>query len=251
VGSIVDINNARVAAELGVDMVLVANGGIGSAFDDLALNYSVCRDYGVKIRGVILNKVRPDKLEMVKEYFPKALKRQWDIPLIGVVPNLPTLANNSMLDFENLFKTRMLSGQPRRFQQYARTCLITSGLRRFLDKLESNEFNDALFVTHATRNDIILGFLSHLQNYEVRTGKPLAAGLVLTGAPPEDQPQEYIMNILKHSQAPVLYAPVTTFDAMEKITRFTAKFNASDRDKVLACGKHYAQHLDFDIILDR
>ena len=36
VGSVLGWNNARVAATLGVDVVLVANGGIGSTFDDLA-----------------------------------------------------------------------------------------------------------------------------------------------------------------------------------------------------------------------
>lgn len=250
VGSIVDVNNARVAAELGIDMILIANGGIGSAFDDLALNYSMCREYGAKVRGVILNKVRPDKLDMMWEYFPKALK-QWDIPLIGVVPNLPALANCSMLDFEGLFKTQMLSGANRRFLQYNRTSLVTSGLRRFLVKLSSDEYNDTLFVTHASRNDIILGFISHGQNYEQRTGKPFNGGLILTGVPPVDQPQEYIMNIIRSAGLPMLYAPVTTFEAMEKITRFTAKFNPSDRQKVLRCGEHYARHIDFDVVLDR
>ena len=38
VGSICDINNARVAAEMGVDVVLVCLGGLGSSFDELALN---------------------------------------------------------------------------------------------------------------------------------------------------------------------------------------------------------------------
>lgn len=232
VGSIVDVNNARVAAELGIDMVLIANGGIGSAFDDLALNYALCRDYGVTVRGVILNKVRPDKVEMVAEYFPKAL-RQWGMPLIGVVPNLPSLANQSMLDFEGLFKTRLLSAPSRRFQQYTNTSLVTSGLRRFLAKLASNKFNDTLFVTHASRNDIILGFLSHSQNYELRTGTPYNGGLILTGVPPVDQPQDYIMEIIERANAPVLYAPVTTFEAMEKITRFTGALGAGHRLSLL------------------
>jgi phosphate acetyltransferase len=281
VGSIVDVNNARVAAELGIDMILIANGGIGSAFDDLALNYSLCREYGVRVRGVILNKVRPDKLEMVREYFPKALEK-WDIPLIGVVPNLSVLENCSMLDFEGLFKKPMLSGRERRFHQYTKTSLVTSGLRRFLVKLSSNEYNDTLFVTHASRNDIILGYLSHGQNYEARTGEKFNGGLILTGVPPVDQPQPYIMDIIKSANLPVLYAPVTTFEAMEKITRFTgerhdmgpwfgerlgtqsthhvfpgfssnsvAKFNPTDRQKVLRCGEHYAQYIDFDVVLDR
>jgi len=43
VGSIIGLSNARVAKELGVDMVLVANGGIGSCFDELELNRQVSR----------------------------------------------------------------------------------------------------------------------------------------------------------------------------------------------------------------
>ncbi|GLD98038.1 hypothetical protein PINS_up006735 [Pythium insidiosum] len=250
VGSIVDINNARIAAELGVDMILIANGGIGSAFDDLALNHSMCKEYGVKVRGVILNKVLPDKVDMMWEYFPKALK-QWNIPLIGVVPNLPALANCSMLDFEGLFHTRLLSGADRRFQQYNSTSLVTSGLRRFLVKLSSNQYNDTLFVTHASRNDIILGFLSHAQNYEARTKQRFNGGLILTGVPPVDQPQDYIMEIISTANVPVLYAPVTTFEAMTKITRYTSKFNPSDRQKVLRCGEHYAKYINFDVVLDR
>ena len=38
VGSIVGTGNARVAEELGADVILVANGGLGKAFDELQLN---------------------------------------------------------------------------------------------------------------------------------------------------------------------------------------------------------------------
>jgi BioD-like phosphotransacetylase family protein len=226
VGSIVDINNARVAAELGVDMILIANGGIGSAFDDLALNYALCQQYQVQIRGVILNKVRPDKVEMMWDYFPKALKR-WKVPLLGVVPNHPQLSNQSMMDFESLFKTKVLSASNSRFNQYHEISLVTSGLRRFLVRLSSNQHNHTLFVTHASRNDIILGFLSHSQNYELKTGKQFAGGLILTGIPPVDAPQDYIMDIIARANVPVLYAPMTTYEAMDKIARFTGKENIS------------------------
>ncbi|KAL8006088.1 putative P-loop containing nucleoside triphosphate hydrolase [Plasmopara halstedii] len=250
VGSIVDCNNARIAAELGVDMVLVANGGLGSSFDDLALNYSLCKAHNVKIRGVILNKVREDRMEMVREYFPKAMKH-WgsDVPLIGVVPNLSVLSNASMLDFEGLFKTEILSSRSRRFQQYNRTTLVTAGLRRFLAKLSAPEYDNTLFVTHVSRNDIILGFLSHAQNFELTEKRPYGGGLILTGSPSCDQPQKYIKNIIKNAEVPVLYVPMTTFKAMEKITHFTAKFNPTDEQKVRACGEHYASHINFDAIL--
>lgn len=90
-------------------MLLIANGGIGSAFDDLSLNWEMCQRHNVPICGVILNKVRPDKVSMLREYFPKALKR-WNIPLLGVVPDLPALSRPSMMDFEELFQTELMSG---------------------------------------------------------------------------------------------------------------------------------------------
>lgn len=41
VGSVVGLSNARVARELGLEIVLVANGGLGSTFDELELNRTV------------------------------------------------------------------------------------------------------------------------------------------------------------------------------------------------------------------
>jgi dethiobiotin synthetase len=58
VGSIVGCNNAAVAAMLGIDVVLVANGGLGSTYDELEVNKQMCLAYGVKVGGIIINKVR-------------------------------------------------------------------------------------------------------------------------------------------------------------------------------------------------
>ena len=82
VGSIVNLDNARVASLLGVDMVFVANGGLGSCFDQLSLNMLKCKEHGVRVKAVVINKVIPDKVEMVREYMGKALAK-YDIPLAG------------------------------------------------------------------------------------------------------------------------------------------------------------------------
>jgi len=91
VGSIVELNNARVAQLLGIPVLFVVNGGLGSAFDELSLNRLACMQVGVPIRGVIVNKVLPDKVEQTRDYFGRALKR-WDVPLLGVVPDGPYLS---------------------------------------------------------------------------------------------------------------------------------------------------------------
>jgi dethiobiotin synthetase len=80
VGSVVELSNARVAAQLGAEMILVANGGIGSAFDELELNRVMCEKHGVPIKGVVLNKVKEDKLAMVRDYFILLLE-----PIRGII----------------------------------------------------------------------------------------------------------------------------------------------------------------------
>ena len=52
VGSIIGMNNARVASLLGADCLLVANGGLGVAFDELELQRVMMKEHGVKVRAL-------------------------------------------------------------------------------------------------------------------------------------------------------------------------------------------------------
>lgn len=118
VGSIVNVNNAKVASLVGADMVLVANGGLGSAFDELELNRMLCQHYNVRIAGVVINKVIPDKYEQTKQYMTKALKNAWGIPLLGCIPDRPYLGCPALADLERLFQAELISGHAHRFRHY-------------------------------------------------------------------------------------------------------------------------------------
>ena len=110
VGSCINVNNASVAAMAGADMVLVANGGLGSAFDDLELNYTMCKMNGVRVAGVIINKVMPEKFEQTKKYMTALLMNNWGVPLLGCVPDKPFLGCPALADLEHLFGTELLAG---------------------------------------------------------------------------------------------------------------------------------------------
>jgi dethiobiotin synthetase len=116
VGSCVNANNAQVAAMVGADMVLVANGGLGSAFDELDLNYNMCKSNGVRIAGVVINKVKHDKIEQTRKYMSALLKNNWGVPLLGVVPDKPFLGCPALADLERLFNTELLSGHEHRMR---------------------------------------------------------------------------------------------------------------------------------------
>ncbi|CAM9537143.1 unnamed protein product [Scytosiphon promiscuus] len=247
VGSVVDLNNAQVAKALNADMILVANGGLGSAYDELELNRGICEKYGIKVRGVLLNKVVPEKLEMVKEYFGKLLK-SWDVPLLGVVPDEPFLARPSLIDLEKIFKTKLLAGLENRRQPHysiKHTLMAATGLRVFLEKLECAPPNP-LVVTHCTRDDIVLGFLAHAQNCK-ELGKSFGGALVLTGL--DRRPMTYVEDLLRMHDIPVIISNVSTFDTMDRIRSYTPKLHKEDEVRVRLAVSHYEPYIDFDTLL--
>ncbi|MCH9627199.1 MAG: Phosphate acetyltransferase [Chlamydiales bacterium] len=237
VGSIVTLNNATVAAQLGLEVVIIAKGGLGSAFDELALNKTLCDQVGVKIAGVILNRVIPEKNEMILTYITKALKR-WNIPLIGSIPYNQFLSTPSMEDFENLFKTRLISGESYHYSHFETMRLIATSVETFKERLFPNQ----LIVTPATREDIIRCLIDTRQH--AHNGPE--HGLILTGQHP---PHPHLVEQLKQADIPSLYAAYTSFDAMKMITSFIAKIRKEDSSKVEKAIELVESHLDLSKIL--
>ena len=106
VGSVFNMSNADVAALLGIKVILVSIGGIGSSIDEIMLNKSVFDKAGVDLFGVIINKVRHDKYEKVSKYVKKGLERH-QIPVFGCIP-FTTMLNTPSIEsvFEKLLRAR-------------------------------------------------------------------------------------------------------------------------------------------------
>jgi len=237
VGSIFHLNNARVAQALNLDVVLIATGGLGSAIDELSLNIEMLKHHGVKVRGVIVNKVMEDKREMIAHYFPKALAR-WDIPLLGLIPYLPYLSLPMMQDFEGLFKTKLLSGYSNRLRHFKEIRLIAGSLESYVSELKPHQ----LIITPACREEIIVATLEeHLQSKE-----DMGFGMILTGQTP---PRQEIVECIKATDIPILYAPLCSFDIMKKITSFTAKIGNDDLPKIEKAIDLVEGHIDFTALI--
>ena len=218
VGSLVGLNNAKVAKQLGLDVVIIAKGGLGSAFDELSLNKSMCDQMGVKVSGVILNRVLDEKREMAIHYIQKALDR-WKIPLIGAIPYNQLLSTPSMEDFETLFKTKMLSGEQYHYKHFGHPRLVATSAPTFKEMTAP----DQLLVTPATREDIVYALL------EMHQGPEPEHGFIFTG---KHAPSTEIIEALKKADIPSLYAPYPTFETMHMISSFVAKIDGRDIEKV-------------------
>lgn len=242
VGSIVGLSNAKVASILGLDMVLIASGGLGSAYDELALNVALCEKFGVRLRGVILNRVLPEKREMVEAYFPKTLKR-WNVPLIGTIPFNEFLSKPTVKDFETLFHTSLITGHAHHYRHFFDVRLIAGSLEAYEKEWSPN----TLIITPATREEIIRATLA--KHTEAQGREDFGCGMILTGQEP---PSSHILAEIGQKDLPILYAPVCSYDAMKMITSYVAKIHLHDTAKIERAIQLVEDRLDFDIFsLDR
>jgi BioD-like phosphotransacetylase family protein len=261
VGSIVHASNAQVASWLGAKMVLVANGGLGNTFDELELNKALCDREGVEICGVIVNKVQTEKLQQTKEYIQKALDLHWGenaVPLLGVIPDRPFLGCPALADFERLFQTQLLTGRQHQLRHYhvQDVNLVATSLQVFLRDMRNNP-RRTLYVCHASRNDILLGFLleSPLITERLDGTKMNESALIVTGIdehPLSNQVLD-IVNAMKNSETspPVMLVPFSTRHVMEQIARYTPKLNYEDSHRARTAVEHYEPFINFDLLLQQ
>jgi len=236
VGSVLGINNAEVARRLNLPIVIIAPGGIGSTFDLLSLNLALCEKVGAKVIGVILNKVLPDKLEEISTYMAKALER-YDLPLLGAIPYNAILATPTLRDFEQLFDTRLLSGEDKGLACYPEIRMIATSNDVYEKSLRSE-----LIITHSTREDIVLTALNGHRN----GGHDIA--ILLTGKTPMRQP---ILDQVKDANIPCLFTDSESFEAMKKISGFIAKISAQDTEKINEAIQVVERSVDLSTLLQK
>ena len=252
--------------------------------------------HGVRVRGVILNKVLPDKVEMVRDYFGRVMEQRWGLPLLGVVPDLPFLSKCSLGDMCTLLGAETISGEQYRPMHYSADDVevVTVGLRRYLRKqlegARSGTRQRPLFITHCTRDDVVLGYLSSFHSTFIQLlrgeteaalgrksgfmksevgqarathGRGLYTGaLILCEGASGDVDLDKLAGdtgnhlspslrtLCESYDAPVLLATGASTEVAEVIKRHTAKLSINDNERVAAAIDHYEPHIDFDKLLE-
>ncbi len=235
VGSIAHLNNAKVASMLALPVIIVVSGGLGSAFDSIALNYALCREHGVRPKGVILNRVLPEKRDMVLHYMQKALDR-WKIPILGSIPYDPFLSYPTILDLSHLLSSALIAGEEHMLRHFHHTRLLAT-LPTNADRVFKTK---QLVITSAANEEIILQFLNnHLREH-------LQSGLILTGETP---PKPDLIQKLKQAHLPTLYTPSHSFKVMQKISSYTAKIEKEDTEKIQEAIQLVKKHISREKLL--
>ncbi|MFP4167064.1 MAG: AAA family ATPase, partial [Opitutales bacterium] len=156
VGSVFNLSNAQVAKRLDAKVIIVASGGIGRPVDEIALNKALFEKEGVEILGAIINKVQPEKRDMIHKYCKIALKRM-QIPLLGCIPIEKKLAAPNIEQIVAEVGGRWLNGRDTKSTQRVDKVIIgamaAKGLADYLDP-------GTLIITPGDREDIILSAIA-------------------------------------------------------------------------------------------
>ncbi|MBN2346688.1 MAG: AAA family ATPase [Candidatus Aminicenantes bacterium] len=152
VGSVFDLGNARVASMLGIPVILVLDGGVGSTIDSFCLCQALFNNHGVPLLGVVINRVLPAKMEAVAPVL-----RLWfsgrGIPVFGILPFEERIARPSIATITREIGAAPLFGSVASPGGGSGFIVAFDSSEEVLKKMEA-EAGKALLVSH-TRPDVL------------------------------------------------------------------------------------------------
>ena len=241
VGSVFDHSNAYVAKLLRSKVIIISSGGIGRPIDEIVLNKALFEKQGVKVLGVIVNKVLPSKFAKINNLVRKGLRRQ-GIDVLGVIPYNPLLASPTIGQILEETNYKLFCGKEYLDNPVSRTLV---GAMKPKDAIKYI-VDDSLLITPAGREDLIMAALQCFRNADKKKAK--ICGIVLTG---ESNTGSMIMQSLKQTNIPVLLAENDTYSVASRIYDLTVKIRPRDASKIAAAVKMVKNNVDLNFILKR
>ena len=239
VGSVFDHSNASVARLLGSKVIIISSGGVGRPIDEIILNKALFEKEGVKVLGVIVNKVLPDKFDKINRLVRKGLERK-GIDVLGVLPFNPMLARPTFEQILEETDFQVLSGKEFLERSVAKVIVAAMEARDAVRYI----CEDSLMITPGDREDMIICALNSFR--DASNSKLKICGIILTGGIIPEPP---IMNLLSKAQIPVLLSKSDTYDVATCVHDLTVKIRPCDKDKIDTVIKLIKENVDFKKIL--
>jgi len=238
VGSVFDHSNAMVARLLGSKVIIISSGGIGRPIDEIMLNKVFFEKQGVKVLGVIVNKVLPEKFGKISRLVRRGLARK-GINVLGVIPYCPALSYPTVEQILEETNFELLCGK-NYLENYISRVIV--GAMRPHDALKYI-VDDSLIITPGDRKDMIkAALLARRQDNKERLK---VCGIILSGG---IAPGPEIMEALNKANIPVLLAKADTYAVASCIHDLTVKIRPLDTVKVNAAIKLIKDNVDLERI---
>ncbi len=241
VGSVAGFSNARVARLLDAGVIMIVEGGIGSTIDMLHLCTALFREQNVPIIGVIINKVRTDKIDKVQEYLSIWLDRQ-GIPLLGIMPYDERLAYPLMSTVAKSIKATVELHDDKLDNRVEN--MIAGSL---VDVKELKSFQNLLLIASNRTLERAIKKVSSFSELKGIKDCPLS-GIIVTG---DGEIDDTSLKYIHDNQVPLLRSNLDTYGAVLKISRIEVKINRHTPWKVNRAIELIKSNVDLDFILEK
>ncbi|MEN8154479.1 MAG: AAA family ATPase [Acidobacteriota bacterium] len=240
VGSVFNLSNAEVASLYDIPVILVLGGGIGSTIDRFSMSVAPFEKAGVRILGVIINKILPAKEEKVKRILSKWFEGK-GIPIFGFIPYHTSLSNPSLgvlsreMGAETLFMKKESN-----LDHISGFITAFGSTEEVLKSLHNNPYS-ALVVSEGRKNvidSIIARKLSGIMD-----GSPSA--LILCGNSKTDP---WIINACKKASLPLLKAEGPFEKTVRKIQHKVFKVEPEESQKIEEIIRLVKEKVDMEMI---
>lgn len=229
VGSVFGASNADNARVLGSKAIIVAAGGIGKPIDEIALNKALFDKAGVEVVGVILNKVLPDKIDFIRDFAGRGL-RKLGVPLLGVVPLQETLVYPNLDQVADETKARWIH-QPDGLRRVRRVVIGAMSARRHAEYLR---VPGTLVIVPGDREDLLEAFILG------DGAKSLSGVMFSNGLLPNDD----IVRRLTEAGIPLAAVEAESFAVTARINNMSVKTMRQDADKIPIIEKMISESVD-------
>ena len=237
VGSIIGLNNARVAHLLEAPVIIVTGSGIGSVVDSLRLNMALFEKEGADVRMALINKVRYDKrmqiIDLVKLAFAGT-----ELNITGGFNFSPILANPTLGHISRLLGLPLRANAKERSRIINNIQLGAASSQRVVDSL----LEDTLLVVTGSRDELLvtISSLYHIPEYREKI-----AGLIIAGHAHVSGISE---KIVEDSGIPYIRVMETTADVYTALSEDVAKITVEDVEKLNWIKSHAENEIDFAAI---
>lgn len=255
VGGILGLSNGDVATLINANMVFLSGGGLGRALDMLEVDLSYFLYKRSKVRGIIFNKVIPDKISMMQRLITEDLLNSkfgaysGTLRILGFLPEIQDLARPSMRTIVEKYKGSHTLGEmnTEAWEAPARHTRVISMDSETFKVGNYLHAGDVVFLAASSRRRA--GMI--LQAYSRKTRSIPISGLVLTCGNTETVNPE-IRNEIVRTGLPTIIVQEDTAEAERKMTDIfeNTKLQNYDIKKIKQIEDMFAEHFEMEKFLE-
>lgn len=228
-------NNSNIAKSLGSPVIIVVSGENKSTPQLINSVLTVWRNFEqkeVQVISVIVNKVKSEEVETVKEFLSDQFSKEI---IFSVIPEDKSLNAPTMREIYEQLGAKIVCGEDQLCNQVNHFITGAMQVPQFLNHIKEN----VLIVTPADRGDIVISAMQA----NLSANYPKVAGIVLTGGGKLDKPVQKLVEGLE-TVVPIVSVKAGTFETTAKIGGIRSRITPDNKKKVQLAINTFDKYVD-------